>query len=348
MMVSSAVRIAAVAVDIPETFVTTEQALMAGRTDQRDAERVGIAALPVSESKYGPHLAVCAARSALTAAQWSSSSIDFLAHAWINHQGHDFWSPAHFVADSLATDKAVPVGIQQMCNGGAVGIELAVTRLLADPTSRRALVTTGDRFADEGFDRWCGDYGVWYGDGGTACLLERVDSLRPTDVSLRAIASRAITSVESLHRGVDAFTPAARWLSPTTDVRRTKKGFIDTRGLDKFHSASRGAIRGVTTDALAAADISLDDPRISLITVPRVGRALMEETYASSLDGLTKGQVLFTATRSGHLGAGDLVANIEHVMRQGIGIDGQIGIFVSAGGGFTFTCAVVAFGSGAR
>ncbi|MDJ0396226.1 hypothetical protein QMK17_23230 [Rhodococcus sp. G-MC3] len=347
MKIGSPLRVAAVAVQKPDTAVTTTHAIELKRTDDHDADRTGINELPVSTIASGPDLAVGAARSALAAARWEPSSLDFIGHAWIHHQGHDFWSPAHFVADSLGAHRAMPVGIQQMCNGGAMGLELAATRLLADPTARRALVTTGDRFADEGFDRWKGDYGVWYGDGGTACLLERADIVNPHDVTLRSIVSKAIPSVESLHRGVDDFTPAARWLSPTTDVRRTKKGYIDARGLDEFHRSSRAALREVVAQAVSEAGITLGDPRISSITVPRVGRTLMQETYASALDGMTKSHVSFTAAQSGHLGAGDLAANIEHVERTAPELDGHIGLFVSAGGGFTFTCAVIAFGAGA-
>jgi 3-oxoacyl-[acyl-carrier-protein] synthase-3 len=348
MKLNNAVRIVGVAVEIPETTITTARAIELGRTDHKDAARTAIAELPVSTTAFGPQLAVAAARKALSDAHWDPSSLDIVSHAWVHHQGHDFWSPAHFVADSLDARSAMPVGIQQMCNGGAIAIEIAATRLLADPSAQRALVTTGDRFSDEGFDRWKGDYGVWYGDGGTACLLERADVLKDSDVTLRSIASKAIPSVESLHRGTDEFTPAARWLSPIVDVRRTKKAYIDSRGLDELQQASRNAVKEVLTTAVDDAGLALDDPRIVSLTVPRVGRGIMEETYASVLDGMTKATVNFTAAHSGHLGAGDLAANMEHVMRTETELDDRIGIFVSAGGGFTYTCAVVAFGQGAR
>lgn len=346
MRLENSIQIGGVASEIPANVVTAMQALAAGRTDSEDVTRVGVDCLPASAEHSGPQLAARAAEKALRAAGWDASSLDMLIHAWVHHQGHDFWSPAHYVADTIGAGRAVPVGVQQMCNGAASGIEIAVARLTGDPRTSRALVTTGDRFADEGFDRWRGDYGVWYGDGGTACLLQRNENDCVGLPSLLAIASRAIPEVESLHRGVDAFTPAARWLGPIVDVRRTKKGFIEARGLDAFYTASHAAIRGVVTDAMADAGLEMDDKRVSVLTVPRVGRAVIAETYVPALEGLTKAQVTFTGQRTGHLGAGDLIANIDLVLSSKLWDAGDIGLFVSAGGGFTFSCAVVQFGSG--
>jgi 3-oxoacyl-[acyl-carrier-protein] synthase-3 len=344
MRLGAGLRITATATDVPASVVTTAQAIAAGRTDAADAAAVGIDRLPVAEGRTGPDLAVGAARSALAAAGRQASDLDLLVHAWTHHQGHDFWSPAHHVAHALGAHDALPVGVQQMCNGGAAAIETVATRLLADPTVTHALVTTGDVFADEGFDRWRSDTGVWYGDGGTACLLERHDGSPTGDPVLLSIASRAIPSAEAMHRGDDPATPAARWSSPVVSARRTKAAYAATGAMRAFVSAGRAALRAVTERALADAGLEPDDPRITVVTVPRVGRGVLGSMYAPALDGLTKGELRFTAQGTGHLGAGDLVANLDQVLAEPRDRSGAVGVFVSAGGGFTFSCAVVALG----
>jgi 3-oxoacyl-[acyl-carrier-protein] synthase III len=333
--------IAATATAIPDQTISTEQAVAEGLTDAEDSAKVGMLGLPVSPGLPGPHWAVHAGTRALIAAGWTAEDLDLVVHAWIHHQGHDFWSPAHYVAAQLGASRAVPLGLQQMCNGAAAGLEIVASRLLADPIPAKALVTTGDRFAEEGFDRWRGDYGVWYGDGGTACLLERRDRGEETGLLLRSMASRAVAEAEALHRGVDPFTPAPRWTSPVIDVRRTKKAFIETHGLDGFYARSHEALRGVVQDALADADLELDDPSVTLLAIPRVGQAVIAETYRPALEGLTKASVTSWGEHTGHLGAGDIIANLDRAVSSGSLRPGHVGLFVSAGGGFTFSCAVV-------
>ena len=113
-----------------------------------------------------------------------------------------FWSPAHYIAARIGADGANPVGVQQMCNGGAAALELA-TRWAGTADAGTALVTTADRFAEPGFDRWRGDYGLWYGDGAAAVLVGHGADGSSADLELLALASRAEPAAEEMHRGAD-------------------------------------------------------------------------------------------------------------------------------------------------
>ncbi|MFE2584985.1 3-oxoacyl-ACP synthase, partial [Streptomyces sp. NPDC059378] len=280
-------------------------------------------------------------RAGLPGAGWHGADLGFTTHAWIHHQGHDFWSPAHYVAHQVGAVRGVPLGIQVMCNGGGTALEAAASRLLADRSTATALVTTGDRFPDEGFDRWAGDYGVFYGDGATALLLhERDDSV--DEFTLLGLSSAAVSAAEGLHRGRDEFTPATRWNSDRIDVRRTKKAFITDVGLDGFYSGVHDALRGIVTTALAEAGVDADDPRIRVLALPRVGVKVRRETYHPAVEGLTKADIVELGARTGHLGAGDLAANLADIRALELLAPGEIAVAVSAGGGFGFTCAIVA------
>ncbi|MFF4449325.1 3-oxoacyl-ACP synthase [Streptomyces sp. NPDC001502] len=331
--------IKAVRVWLPERADTAHEAVADGRIDPEEQATAGIRQLPVSDLA-APEMAVRAARAALAAAGPDAPAPDLLIHAWIHHQGHDFWSPAHYVARELGAHHTLPVGIQQMCNGGAVGLELAAARLLADPGCRSALVTTADRFADEGFDRWRGDYGVWYGDAATAVVLHRPDG-SPDELLLRSLATATIPEVEALHRGRDAFSPAPRWHSDRVDVRRTKKAFIEDTGLDVFYRRVHSVLPDIVLGALADAGLEPDDPRVTLIAFPRVGDKVLNETYYPGVAGLTKARNIRLGGDTGHLGAGDMAANFEEIRRRGLLDAGEIALVISAGGGFTFSCAAV-------
>lgn len=140
-----------------------------------ELHRVGTGSVHVSEKYSGAELAAAAGLHSLRSSGVDPQSIGFLAHAWLYHQGHDFGSPAHYVAHQVGALRSVPVGIQQMSNGGAIGLNLALRMISSAGPGQAALVTTGDRFSLPGFNRWTSDYDVAYGDGGTAVVLRAGD-----------------------------------------------------------------------------------------------------------------------------------------------------------------------------
>lgn len=341
MRLGNGLGVRAVTTWLPRSVATAQDALAAGRISEEDLANTAVVEVPVAEDVSAPDMAVAAARDALAAAGWDGADLGFTAHAWIHHQGHDFWSPAHYVAHRVGAVRGVPLGLQVMCNGGGTALEAAASRLLADPATGSALVTTGDRFPDEGFDRWAGDYGVFYGDGATALLLhERDDSA--DEFTLLGLRSAAVSSAEGLHRGRDAFSPATRWISDRIDVRRTKKAYITGTGLDGFYREVHHALRTIVTTSLEDAGVEPDDPRIRVLALPRVGLKVRRETYHPAVEGLTKARLVELGERTGHLGAGDLVANLTGIREQELLAPGEIAVAISAGGGFGFTCAVVA------
>ncbi|QRX93531.1 MULTISPECIES: hypothetical protein [Streptomyces] len=188
------VGIAAAARWLPDGSSQVGSAVDSGRLKARTARELGHAALPAAADTPAPDMAVHAARAVLDATGTDPGRLDVLCHAWMYYQGHDLWSPPHYIAARLGAARALPVGVQQVCNGGATALDLAASWLrdrragavdgavdgAADGASW-GLVTTGDRFAGSGFDRWAGDYGVAYGDGGTALLLAACVAAPPVD-----------------------------------------------------------------------------------------------------------------------------------------------------------------------
>ncbi|MDI6100399.1 ketoacyl-ACP synthase III family protein [Actinoplanes sp. NEAU-A12] len=300
--------------------------------DPRTVSRDGYRALTVSADLPPPELAVRAATGALVAARWPASTLDLVAHAWIHHQGHDFWSPAHYLAHRLGAARALPVGVRQMCNGGVAALELAATRIMADPATERALVTTADRFAAPAFDRWRADYGVAYGDGATALLLARGDG----PYRLLSVASTAAPELELMHRGDDSFgaSPGA-----VIDVRRTKRAFLAAGHGPRFTRTANDAVCRVVRQALAEAG----EPRVHAVALPRLGGAVLDDGYRPGLRaaGLRRAAVLRFGRGTGHLGAGDAAANLAEMAHLRLLRPGQVALVLSAGAGFTWSCLVV-------
>lgn len=304
-----------------------------------DIERLGVSELPVSRLA-APDLAVRAARGALERANWDPGDVGCLMHAWLYFQGHDFWSPAHYIAAQLGAVHALPFGIQQMSNGGAMGLQLGAIHLMADPTLRSVIVTTADRFCLPGFDRWGGDYDVAYGDGGAAVLLGRQDG-QSDDLHLLALATLAVPELEGMFRGGDDFAVVPLGHACPIDIRRPKKAFLESDGMTKLRQLGPAKVREVIARSLCDAGLDSHDPKIRYIALPRLGGRTIKEMYIPAIAEVLKAEPLHLGDRTGHLGAGDFLANIADIIGLGLLGPGEIALVIGGGGGFTLSCAVL-------
>ncbi|MGW2327504.1 3-oxoacyl-ACP synthase [Streptomyces sp. NPDC001700] len=330
---------------LPATVETPDDAVRAGRLKPEDVAATGYRRLPVSRTEAPPEMAVRAARRALELAGDDPRDVGLLAHAWTYHQGHDFWSPAHYIAHGAGALDAVPVGVQQMCNGGAAALELAAARLRADPATGAAVVTTADRFCAPGFDRWRGDYGLWYGDGATAAVLRATapEQGGGPGLELLSLVTAAAPAMETMHRGRDAFSPAPREHSPVVDIRRTKKAFLEDNGKEHFAKVVQQRVPSVIRAALYDAGVSPDDPALRGVLLPRLGHTALSAAYTPAVALVTSAPAWDVGHDTGHLGAGDILANLALLAGPGRWrlSPGEVAVVLSAGGGFTWSCAVV-------
>ncbi|MFI1376181.1 3-oxoacyl-ACP synthase [Streptomyces longwoodensis] len=333
---------------LPPAAEKTADALAAGRITAEEADAMGYEQLPVSDGPSAPEMAVRAARHALARAGLPAEDLSALWHAWTYYQGHDFWSPAHYVAARTGALDAVPTGVQQMCNGAGAALRGALHQLTAHPGGGPVLVTTADRFAPPGFDRWHGDYGVWYGDGATAAAAG-TGAAPAGALTLCALVTRAAPELESAHRDTDAFHPAPHTRSATVDVRRTKKAFLAAQGgRETFLGRLRHETSAVLADALAQAGLdgagSGGAGRLSTVLLPRLGRATARDVYGPAVAEVTDAPVADLGERTGHLGAGDLLSNLA-ALADDSGphrlAPGAHAAVLSAGAGFTWSAAVV-------
>ncbi|MEV0260946.1 3-oxoacyl-[acyl-carrier-protein] synthase III C-terminal domain-containing protein [Streptomyces sp. NPDC050617] len=357
--------IAAAALWLPEGRSRADDAVREGRLRRRQAGDLGHEEIPVAEDVAPPDMAVRAARTALATAGVAPGDIGLTCHAWMYYQGHDLWSPAHYIAHRLGALRAVPVGVQQVCNGGSAAVELAAARLAAGavakpprdtfasatatgpvpatdptPTPDWALVTTADRFAEPGFDRWASDYGVAYADAGTAVLL-RLPAAPSDALLLRSVASVAAPELEVMHRGADPFAPVPRGHRPCVDMRATKRAYLHEHGNEPFARANRHAIGAVVAEALDGTGLDPWDPRLRYAVLPRFGAKTLAESWVAELAGHTRAEPVDFGRTTGHLGAGDAAAGLADLVRRRALAPGESALVFSAGAGFTWSCLLV-------
>jgi 3-oxoacyl-[acyl-carrier-protein] synthase III len=331
---ASAPAVAAAVVRLPAGRDRAAAAVAAGRLDQDTADRLSYDALACG-GDAPVVMGAAAAHDALAQANWRGEDLDLVVHASTYDQGNDLWSPSSFIAREIGAQHAIALSVQQMSNGAAAAIEVAVSRMMADPSVARCLVTTADRFPAPGFDRWCSDYDVGYGDGATALLLGREHA------SWRLIAATSIGNArhEAMHRGADNVDRR----DAVVDVRRRKREFAQTGAMPEFKTALREAVTAVLCAALSDAGVKADDPRVRCLALPRIGVRTRGEFYDPAIvaAGLDHADVLDFGRGTGHLGAGDIIANLADVRASYPMSTGDIALFLGVGAGFTWSCLVV-------
>ncbi|EWC59245.1 putative 3-oxoacyl-ACP synthase III [Actinokineospora spheciospongiae] len=325
----------AVSTWLPDTRETLAEALADGRMTEQDLERSGYSSIPVAGPDLpGPVLAANAARAALAESGVDPARVGLLLHAWTEYQGHDLWSPPHYIADQVGAGDALPVGVRQLSNGGAAATELAASWLHAHQDGL-AVVTTGDRFCLPGFDRWRSDRGLVHADAGTAMVLAAAPG--PADaLRLLGIASASAPRLEGMHRGDDPFSTGRYDQGAPIDLARTKKAFFAAHTREAFTDTATGKAKRVVTEAAERAGVALDDLRHLLL--PRIGR-LTYELYRPVFGEITTAEVLDRGEHTGHLGAGDLLANLADLTTL-LGPGEKAAVF-NGGGGYTWTAVVV-------
>ncbi|MEU6055338.1 ketoacyl-ACP synthase III family protein [Streptomyces xanthochromogenes] len=332
--------IAAAAVWLPEDRQSCEAAVREGKLSRRAADDLGHTALPSAENDSAPDMAVRAGEAALVRAGVRAGSLASLYHAHMHYQGHDVWPVAHYVAHTLGAARAVPVAVQQICNGGATAVDLAVARLAQDTDPGFTLVTTADRFVHPGFDRWIGDYGVAYGDAGTAVVLT-TDPGHPSPLLLRSVCTTAAPHLELMHRGTDPFSPAPVHHATPVDMRRTKRAYLKQHGIKPFDEANAAAIERVVNDAPKDTGLTPDDSRLRAVVLPRFGARLLRESWVPVLSATTSAPLCDWGRETGHVGAGDAVAGLADLLDRRLLAAGEFALVLSAGAGFTWSCLAV-------
>ncbi|MFF0452805.1 ketoacyl-ACP synthase III family protein [Nocardia africana] len=308
-------------------------AVAAGQCPPEIAEGTGLESVAVSDYESGVELAAAAARAALTDAAVDPARIDLLAHSNVYYQGHDLWSPSAYIQRETGAVDAVAVEVRQMSNGGMAAIDLAAAYLSARGGDL-ALVTTGDRFALPGFNRWISDSGTIYGDGGTALILSRTAGF----AAFRSFVQSADASLEAMHRGDDPFGVAPFSIRERVDLDPLKKAFLaEAHVLSTVEKVRRGQER-VIARSLDDAGVKISD--IDWFVLPHFGSRRLRSTFLRPF-GIDIERTTWNVARTvGHLGAGDQIAGLAHLRAGNLLRTGDAVLLAGVGAGFSWSAAV--------
>ncbi|MFD5203294.1 ketoacyl-ACP synthase III family protein [Streptomyces sp. NPDC058375] len=327
--------ITGVGVHIPGR-VKAADAVERGDFDERLARQTDMASVAVSDGAAAPEMAVEAARTALRRSGTGPLDIDLILHADVHYQGHDCWAPASYIQREAVGNRCPAIEVRQLSNGGMAALELAARALDGNglPTSS-ALLTTGDRFCEPGYDRWHSDPGTVFGDAGTSLVLSR----RPGFAQLRSLCTVSEPELEKMHRGDDPFGAEPFEVRQPMDAEATKQAFLNEVGTSYSLARVQAGQSEVLKRALHDAGCELSD--IDWFVLPHFGRRRITQTFLQPW-GIDFPATTWSWGRTvGHLGAGDQIAGLAYLAESGSAKPGQRCLMAGIGAGFTWSCAVV-------
>ena len=306
----------------------------------REVRNEDIVSVPIAGTVAPVDLAAEAARRALAVLPEDDRKIDLLLNAVPLTSGPAGWSQSGYLLRELGLGGIPGFDLYQACNGWLAALEMAAGWLAVHPGDDRALLATGTNAGDPRMDRWhSAGPGVVLGDGGCAAVLGR----SPGIASVDAIASTTIPEIEGVHRGATPVN-ADSHVYTTTDVMARAAEFCARSGLASLDLQGRMAqgYQEVTRRALDEAGIGPAD--LARVIFPHMSRDLMTLFIMMPL-GLKPelGNAEF-ARRVGHLGAGDFVASLDHLLAAGELFPGDRVLLAGGTGGFNAACAVLTIG----
>lgn len=325
MRICDEVFVEAASVVLPIRRQTIRQAVRPGGLSLEQAEELaGVTEVPVADhGQCRESMAVAAARDVLASPR-AAQDVGLVVCAWVLDTDTD-WKLAPRLARKVGARRAVAIGVRQLSNGGAMGVQIAAAQMMAEASLRAALVLTGDALGPDAPGRWAAAEGAFMGDAATALLLSRTQGR----LAVRSIAS-------SGHCEHEADFPSANpLLGPPPSASATPA---------KVGSGSfllRRCVRDAVREALADAGLGADDARLRVVVLPRLAPWLLDVLMTGLLPEALKAEQLRLTEQTGHLFAGDMTANLDHLLREDVLEAGQYALLVSVGSGFTATCLVV-------
>nr|QVT76746.1 ketoacyl-ACP synthase III family protein [Streptomyces sp.] len=321
----------------PERVETAEDAMAAGRYSLDEHTANGIRAVRTAGEDEAP--AVMAARAghrALERSGHAAEDFSLVLHACMGYQGRDFWTPAHYVQRETVGGHGPAVEIRQGSNGGLAALELAAAQLTARPGTTAALITTGDAFRLPYVDRWRTENQQVYGDAGTAAVLSRREGV----ARLRSTASRSVPALEPVYRGTGEWSVAPDPGEWPLDLRTRTRNYLlaDPFRYDEVIARTAESLDLVVREALADADAELEE--MAFVVHPAIGRTIVEHSYIGGLGLAPERTVYAWAQDYGHLGAGDQLAGVDHLLAGGRAGRGDLILTIGVGIGHLWTAAV--------
>ncbi len=332
-MLWKSVYVAGTGADFPRKK-PVEEAIDEGLYDPKEAATSQQLSVTVADAdNRAADFAVRAARQALQRSGYEPADIGMIGHAIVLDAGIPVWNSASYVQRGIGASRCdVVTELRSACAGGVVGLILASSYLETQQDHAAALVTTADCWPPDAIDRWRTVSGAVFGDGGTALLLSRDGGFA------RVVSTSTATDpeLEALGRGNQSFGFRGQY---PIDLDRRAREFMTTMPSATVWQRRDTAVRTAVDAATSEAGVKLSD--IDFVVYSFTGRRVLNRECLKPL-GLSIDRTLWNFGRTiGHLGAGDTLAGLNHLVESGRLHPGTRTLLIGLGSGMIWSVAVI-------
>jgi putative 3-oxoacyl-ACP synthase III len=330
----SAMSVLGAATSIPETF---EDAAghFSGTPPEPASQRKNVVRLPVSRDLSGPERAVEAGIAALARSGKKPESIAFNIHCSVFHQGHEKWSPAHYVASKLGvSSECVPLGLRMLCSSGGVAVSLAQSLTLK--RGQTILISGGERYRAPEWDRWDMHPDIGYGDAGAAVLLGEGEE---GEYIISAASIRSDYKLEQMDRGNRPFTERPLSWPNAYQTENERADFYSKFGKARLKESSRMMFSECLRELKQQNAEGLS--RAKMFIPPRLGPRLESAMFGAARNELLDCGWHRLGSETGHVGGVDTLLSVSDVIEQKLLNPGEAAVIAGGGGGFTWTALLL-------
>jgi len=314
-------------------------AVRQGLVPKDAADASGITSVTVAGDVSPAEIALIAAQQALKSSGLSADDIGLLLYTGVWHQGPDGWGPQYYLQRHLLGDDLLAVELRHGCNGTFSALELAVPYLRCAPHVGGALITAGDNFGTPLIDRWNPGEGLAYlGDGAGAVVLSTSSGF----AELLSLCTTTFSGMEEVHRAGEPLFPPGATTGTFLDygaraARFQQKATEDGSWVQCLLGHQKHNVECVG-QALDEAGVDARDIKTVVIhSMPRQAAASYLKILGFSLERSTWE---FSRT-TGHLGAGDHLAALDHLVSTGKVGPGDNLLLCGSSPGVTYKAAVI-------
>ncbi|GAA5071493.1 ketoacyl-ACP synthase III family protein [Nocardia iowensis] len=316
----------------------TAVAVAEGRYAAEENEVDGYLAIRVEDKRASAvEMAIDAAKLAVQRAGSAADEVDLVVHASCGHPGIDHFASASYIQHHTLGGTANALEVRQFSNGGLAAIEVAAALLTARTAPSAALITTADRFAHPGYDRYRSDKGILLSDGATGLVLSR----SPGVAELLSTGLLGDTTWGDAYIGDEPWTDAAQISGRPVDLRTRREQFLAAHGDVLVEVVQSVTQRQQEAVEIALADAGLTSADVARWVFPNHGLTVVDWTFRKGI-GIEEAQTTWEWGRQiGHIGAGDQTAGLTHLLETRAVRPGDIVALCGVGMGFSYGCVLV-------
>jgi 3-oxoacyl-[acyl-carrier-protein] synthase-3 len=321
---------------LPAGRMTGAEAVALGLYEEEQLLDGGIESAIVAQGDAPADMAAAAAGAALSRAGIPGASVDLFVHGGVYWQGPEGWSPTGYIMQRAGIGDVASFEIRQGCNGLMAGLELAAGQFALRPGLGRAVLTTALSAESPVIDRWSSaGPGIVLSDAACALVVGR----SPGFLRLDSICSLTVADLEGIHRGAEPLVDTAE--RARVDAVTRVRGWAASAPfpLSEVHSRMAKAFSDAVQGALTGADVRPD--QLSRVLFNHLPEHFVESLIMDPLElPMSRSTSEFGRT-VGHLGAGDQVVALDHLLREGALSVGDRLLVCSGAPGYNVAAAVL-------